>query len=147
MDARRAFIGVRDRDALAPDVVEPDVVFLLDALTQILHGHVFLRKFDVNRAAALLQINEQAAIFTQRFLSRADVALLRLLLAKQPGGLAIHLFAVVRQLFDQAARFLNFELGLVFARHKRRTFATALFDDLGQLTHSLFERLLLLLVG
>ena len=53
MDLGGAFVGEGDGDAFAADVIEVDVVFLLNALAQVLHGHVLLGQLDFERAALL----------------------------------------------------------------------------------------------
>ena len=61
----RAFVGVGDGDALAANVVEVDVVFLLDPLAQVLHGHVLLRQLDIEGAALFLQLGQAPALLAQ----------------------------------------------------------------------------------
>ena len=56
VDLGRAFVGQRDRDAFAANVVQIDLVLFADAVAQILHDHAFLRQFDFMRAALLLQV-------------------------------------------------------------------------------------------
>ena len=55
--------AIGDGDAFAADVVQVDLIFLLDALAQVLHGHVLLRQFDFDacRAAAGIRSSDGVA--------------------------------------------------------------------------------------
>ncbi len=64
------------------------MVFLLDPLAQVLHGHVLLRQLDLQGAALLLQFGQQPPLLAQAFLARSHLRFLRLLLRQQFGGLA-----------------------------------------------------------
>ena len=101
---RLTLIGKRYSDALAANVVELDVIFLLDALAQVLHGHVFLRQFDFQRPAFLLKLRQPPSLLAQSFFTRRDVCFLRLFLAQQFRRLPIHLLAFVLQLFNGERR-------------------------------------------
>ena len=103
LDLGRAFVGEGDGDALAADVVEVDVVFLLDALAQVLDGHVLLRQLDFEGAALLLAVRSGGGAARASSSSRAAMSLvLRLLLRQQFGGLGVDLLAVVPQRLDLA---------------------------------------------
>ena len=43
----RTFVGKCDGDALAANIVEVNLIFLLDPFPQVLHRHVFLRQFHL----------------------------------------------------------------------------------------------------
>ena len=90
---------------------------------------------------------KRRALLAQPSSRAAHPRLLRLLLRHQLGGLGVDLLAVVLQLLDQAARFLDLRLGLLLAAHEGGKLAAPLLDDLGQLAHALFEGLPLLLEG
>src|ERR1044071_6820633 len=130
MNFGRAFVGKGNRDALAANVVQPDLVFLLNALTQVLHRHVLLREFDFNRASLLLQIRKPVAVFAEAAFAGAEVRRLSLLLGNQPTDLRVHLFSVMLERNNLAARFLNFALGLFLASYKRAKLGAALFNHL-----------------
>ena len=76
---RLAFIGMRDGDAFAADILEVEVIFLLHFLPQVLDGHVLLRQFHVERAALILQFRQAAALRTQRLVATGNLAFLRIL--------------------------------------------------------------------
>ena len=80
MHFRRAFVGKGDGDAFAADVVKVEMVFLLNAIAQVLHGHVLLRQFDLDGAALLLDFGQAPPLFAQGFLAGGNVSFLRLLL-------------------------------------------------------------------
>ena len=141
---RRAFVGIRNRDALAADIVEVQMIFLLHALAQVLNRHIFLREFDVDGAALLLNLGQPAALFAQSFFALQNIRLLRLFLAEQLSRLQIHLLALVLQAIDLPARFLDFRFRLLLARDERRTFRAALLHHLRQLANALFQIIFLL---
>ena len=68
-DLRRAFVGDGDGNALAANIVEVHLIFLLHSLTQVLHGQVLLRELDVQGAALVLQFHQAPAQLPQRFLA------------------------------------------------------------------------------
>jgi len=147
MDLGRAFVGERDGDAFAADVVEVDMVFLLNALAEVLHAHVFLGELDLERAAVRLGFRQLAALLAEGFLALADVRLLGLLLRQQGGGLGIDLLALVLERFDPGAGLLDLRFGLLFAGEEGGDLAAALLDDLGEFAHALVEGLALLAAG
>jgi len=65
VNAGGAFVGKGDGDALAADVIEIDMIFLLDAFAQVLDGHVLLGELDFEGAAAFLKGGEGAALVAQ----------------------------------------------------------------------------------
>ena len=75
MHLRRAFVGERDGDAFAANVVEGEVIFLLDPFAQVLDGHVFLRQFNIQGAALFLQLSQLSPLPAQVFFARNDIAL------------------------------------------------------------------------
>ena len=120
------------------------MIFLLDFLAQVLNRHIFLREFNLDSAALVLQFRQPAALRTQILVARSDFRFLRIFLREQSGGLRVHLLAFVLQFFNLPARFHDFRFRQFLARNERRTFAFALPDDLGQFLNPLRERLLLL---
>ena len=119
----RTFVRESDRDALAANVVEIDLIFLLNLFAQVLHRHVFLRQFDFERAALLLNFRQASALFAQIFFARSHFRFLRLLLADQFRGLRVHLIALVLQRFNFLARLGDFRIRLRFASEKGFNFA------------------------
>ena len=143
----RAFVGEGDGDALAANVVEVHVVFLLDPLAQVLHGHVLLRQLDLEGAALLLQLGQDAALLAQAFLARRDVRVLGLLLRQQLGGLGVDLLAVVLRASQSGRATPGSPTRPAPCGPRRRNLAAPLLDDLGQLAEALLQRLPLLLEG
>ena len=92
------------------------MIFLLDPLAQVLHGHVFLRQFHVQRAALVLQFRQPAALPAQIFFARRDFRFLRIFLRKQFRRLRVHLLALMRQTLNLAARILDLRFRLFLAR-------------------------------
>ena len=141
----RSLVRVGDGDALAADAVEVDVVFLLNAVAQVLHRHVLLRQLNFEGSALLLLLGQAPALLAQPFVAGRHLGILGLLLRHQLACLGVDLLAVMLQLLDQTARFLDLGLSLLFAADKGGHLAAALLDHLSQLTDPLFEGLPLLL--
>ena len=80
MHLGRPFIGKRNGDALAANIVELEMILLLDALPQVLNGHVLLRQLDFDRAPLLLQVAQSPPLLPQALFTRSNVRFLRLLL-------------------------------------------------------------------
>ena len=76
-----------DGEALAADVVEIEVIFRLHFLAQVLDGHVLLRQFHIKSAARVLDFRQPVALRTQRFVALRNLAILRILMTDQIGGL------------------------------------------------------------
>src|SRR5689334_7588585 len=102
------------------------MIFLLDALAQVLDGHVFLRQLDLDGSALLLEVAKAPAFFAESFLAAGDFAFLRLLLTEHPGGLCVYLFALVTEALDLQCGLLYFQLRLFLARDERAHFRPAL---------------------
>ena len=117
----RAFVGVGDGDALAADVVEVEVVFLLDSFAQVLDGHVFLRQFHFQRAALVLQFGQPAALRAQIFLARRNLRSPAHSFA--PSSSAVCALTCSRSCCNRSiwrARILNLRFRLLLARDERR---------------------------
>ena len=146
----RAFVGKGDGDALAANIVQVEVIFLLDAFAQVLHGHVFLRQLDFERAALFLDIrSETPALFAQAILRESRCRLPGLLLfERELRGLGVDLFAVMPQFFDTAAGILDFGLGLRLRLTKEPSSARRCSNELVQLARcAVRQRSLLLSEG
>jgi hypothetical protein len=147
VDLRRAFVGKCDRDALAANVIQVNVILLLNALTKALNGHILLGQLNIERSTLFLQRGQAPALFTQVFFARCDFGIARLLLREQFRRLGIHLFALVAQGFDTSARLLNLGFGLGFAIHAVGNLTASLLGDLPELVNALLDCFLLLPKG
>ena len=78
------------------------MILLLDFFAQVLNRHVFLRQFNFNSAALILQFRQTAALRTQIFVARRDFRFLRIFLREQFRRLRVDLLAFVRNVFNLA---------------------------------------------
>ena len=96
--------AIGDRDAFAANVVEVEMIFLLDALAQVLHRHVLLRQFDFDRRSRCCCASvRSAALLAQIFLHAMMISSSCVcLLANQVRDLCVDLIAIVLQRFNLA---------------------------------------------
>ena len=139
-----AFVGDGDGDAFAANVVEDKLVFLLNALAQVLHRHAFLGHFDIESAALLLEFREPATLSAQLVFAGLDRVFLDVPLGHQFSRLCTGDFALVPKALDLAAGFFDFGEPLFFAGGEAADFISALLREVTQLGDALLERLLLL---
>ena len=111
-DPGRTLVRDGDSDALAANGVQVHLIFLLNPLAQVLHGHVVLRQFHLERAALILQFAQTTALFPQVFLATGHAALQRISLSHQFSRLCAHLLAFELQTPNLLAGFFNLQLGL-----------------------------------
>ena len=100
LNFRRPLVRDRNGDAFAADVVQPELVFLLNAFAEVLHGHILLRQLDFEGAALLLQFGQPAALFPQALFAGRDIVLLSGFLREQFSRLGIDHLALVLQSID-----------------------------------------------
>ena len=131
-DPGRTFVGKCDGDALAANLVEVHLIFLLDPFPQVLHRHVFLRQFHLETAALILQFAQTPPLLAQVLLAHGDVARQGFPLRHQLRRLRAHLLAFVLQAAHRPARFFNLRLGLRLARGERVNFGAPPPGQLGQ---------------
>ena len=147
-DFGRAFVGEGDGDALAADVVEVEVIFLLDFFAQVLHRHVFLRQFDFNAAALVLQFRQTAALRAQIFFARRRCPLPANFSA--PSNSAVCALTCSRSCASVQSCRANPEFPIPpapCARRTRNISLAPLLDQLREFADALLQRLLLLAEG
>ena len=137
--------AIGDGDAFAADVVEVELIFLLDAFAQVLHGHVLLRQFDFDRAALLLDFGQAPALFAQIFFARERSPFPAL--AFWPSKSAVCAFTCSRSCCSDSicARDSWISDSACSLRlMNERDFVAALLHQLREFANALFQRLLLL---
>ena len=147
MDFGRPFIGNGDGDALAANSIKVELVFLLNALAEVLRRHVLLCQFHLERAPLLLQFGQAAPLFPQAFFACCNIAFLGVLLSDEFRSLGVDHLPFVAQALDLALGIFNLRLPLELAAAENSNFTAALLGQLAQLRDALFERLLLLAKG
>ena len=128
VDFRRSLIREGDRDALAPDIGNVQLIFLPDAIAKVVDRHILLGEFDFDHTAFFLQGGKRAPLLAQHFLATAHLGILRLLVRHQRGDLFADLFPLMLQALDPHAGFLDFRFGLFLASHEGSQFGFSLKD-------------------